>query len=257
MIISLNELRVRTIEQVQEILEGTRTLDFTPSPDPIARSAWIASVLGRLHYRQMTRAHRGVVLRYLRRFSGLSRAQINRLVRRFLRREKLIRRKGAPSNAFARRYTDDDLDALAEVESAYGRLSGPATVAVLRRMHEVYSDERFVRLRHLSPSHLYNLRRSAAYRIRHMVHTKTRSERKPNTIAVRRAPVPEDRPGFIRIDSVHQGNYRGHRGVYHINAVCCVTQWEVVATVPTLAREHMLPVLRAMLEQFQIGRAHV
>ena len=161
MIISLNELRVRTVEQVREILEGTRALDFTLSADPFARCAWIASVLGRLHYRQMGRANRGVVLQYLRRFSGLSRAQVTRLVRRFLRREKLIRRRGAPSNTFARRYTDDDLDALAEVEREYGRLSGPATVVVLRRMRQVYDDERFERLQHLSASHLYNLRRSA------------------------------------------------------------------------------------------------
>ena len=250
MIISLNEVRIRTLEQVRAVLDGTETLEFTPASSPWARNAWITSVLGRLHYRQMKREGRGVVLRYLRRFSGLSRSQVTRLVRRFLAREKLRRPKGAPSNAFARRYTDDDLDALAEVEREYGRLSGPATVAVLRRMRQVYADERFERLQHLSPSHLYNLRRSARYRFRNLVHTKTHSDRKAAAIAVRRAPVPENRPGFIRIDSVHQGNLRGHRGLYHVNAVDCVTQWEVVATVPTLAREHMLPVLRAMLEQF-------
>lgn len=44
-----------------------------------------------------------------------------------------------PSNAFARRYTEADLDALAEVEREYGRLSGPATVVVLRRMYQVPS----------------------------------------------------------------------------------------------------------------------
>ncbi|MFL9999314.1 integrase catalytic domain-containing protein, partial [Paraburkholderia sediminicola] len=63
-------------------------------------------------------------------------------------------------------------------------------------------------------------------------------------------PMPENRPSFIRIYSVHQGNFKGRQGIYHINAVDCVTQWEVVATVPNLTREHMLPVLRAMLEQF-------
>lgn len=105
-------------------------------------------------------------------------------------------------------------------------------VAVLRRMHQVYGDRRYVRLQHLSSSHLYNLRRSAEYRARHTVRTKTRSDRKAATIAVRRAPVPENRPGFIRIDSVHQGNFKGRQGIYHVNAVDCVTQWEVVATVP-------------------------
>ncbi|EDZ97876.1 integrase, catalytic region, partial [Burkholderia sp. H160] len=70
------------------------------------------------------------------------------------------------------------------------------------------------------------------------------------TIAVRRAPAPGNRPGFIRIDSVHQGDRRGRQGPYHINAVDCVTQWEVVGSVPAITREYMLPLLRAMLAQF-------
>jgi len=102
-----------------------------------------------------------------------------------------------------------DLDALAEVECEYGRLSGPATVVVLRRMYQVYGDERFVRLQRLSASHLHNLRRWAAYQARHTVRTRTRSDRKAAAIAVRRAPAPDNRPGFIRIDSVHQGDFRG------------------------------------------------
>ena len=36
--------------------------------------------------------------------------------------------------------------------------------------------------------------------------------------------------GDIRIDSVHQGDQDGVKGVYHINAVDCVTQMQFVAT---------------------------
>jgi len=250
MIISLNETKIRTIEQLRAILDGTETLEFTPAEDARARCGWIESVLIRFDYRQLKRPDRGLLLSYLRRFSGFSRAHVTRLVQRWLNGKRLLVLRGTPSNAFARRYTDADLDALAEVEREYGRLSGPATVAVLRRMYAIYGDERFVRLQHLSPSHLYNLRRSEAYRARHTVRTKTRSDPSGATIAARRAPRPENRPGFIRIDSVHQGNLHGRRGLYHINAVDCVTQWEVVASVPTLRREHMVPVLREMLAQF-------
>lgn len=105
-------------------------------------------------------------------------------------------------------------------------------------------------MRHLSPSHLYNLRRSARYRARHTVRTKTRQPPHGAAIALRRAPAPDNRPGFIRIDSVHQGNLHGRRGLYHINAVDCVTQWQVVASVPMISTEHMLPVLEQMLAQF-------
>ncbi len=67
---------------------------------------------------------------------------------------------------------------------------------------------------------------------------------------MRKAPAPEGRPGFIRIDSVHQGDQDGIKGLYHINAVDCVTQWEVVASVQTISEAHLLPVIEQMLEQF-------
>ena len=69
-------------------------------------------------------------------------------------------------------------------------------------------------------------------------------------IGVRKAPAPEGRPGFIRIDSVHQGDQDGIKGLHHINAVDCVTQWQVVATVQTISEAHLLPVIEQMLEQF-------
>ena len=82
-----------------------------------------------------------------------------------------------------------------------------------------------------------------------MALTKTRPT-KANKIGVRKAPAPEGRPGYIRIDSVHQGDQDGTKGLYHINAVDCVTQWQVVATVQTLCEAHLLPVIEQMLAQF-------
>ena len=67
-------------------------------------------------------------------------------------------------------------------------------------------------------------------------------------IGVRRAPAPDGRPGFIRIDSVHQGDHDGIKGLYHINAVDCVTQWQVVASGQTISEAHPLPVIEQMLE---------
>jgi transposase InsO family protein len=250
MIIDVNESQIRSLDQVRAILDGTHTLDFAPAASPGERCEWVAAVLRRFRYNQLKRPHRGLVLRYLRRFSGFSRAHMTRLVQRWTRGQRLAWVKGTPANAFARHYTDEDVFTLAQTEREYGRLSGPAMIVVLRRMYQVYNDERYERLQHLSASHLYNLRRSQAYRLHHTTYTKTRANPKGGAIAVRRAPAPENRPGFIRIDSVHQGNTDDHRGVYHINAVDCVTQWEVVATVPTLEREHMLPVLRDMIDQF-------
>jgi hypothetical protein len=98
-------------------------------------------------------------------------------------------------------------------------------------------------------AHLYNLRRSTGYRNQRVVQTKTRPTKRVG-IGVRRAPAPQGRAGFIRIDSVHQGDFDGIKGLYHINAVDCVTQWQVVATVQTISEAHLLPVIEQMLAQF-------
>jgi len=43
----------------------------------------------------------------------------------------------------------------------------------------------------------------------------------------------------LRVDSVHQGDLDGKNGVYHINAVDEVSQWEIVATVECINEQFM------------------
>jgi len=206
-------------------------------------------VLRRFDYRQLKRAERGVLLVYLQRLSGYSRAQVTRLVSRWMGRKALVKHYRRPAHAFARRYSVADVALLVEVDQAMDTLSGPATACVLRRQRDVFGDARFGRLGSISVGHLYNLRNSAGYRAQRVVLTQTRPTQAV-TIGVRKAPAPEGRPGFIRIDSVHQGDRDGAKGLYHINAVDCVTQWQVVATVQTISEAHLLPVIEQMLEQF-------
>jgi transposase InsO family protein len=249
MVIDMNEAQVRTLEQVRQVLEGTQSLEFRQAEDDQGRYAWIESVLRRFDYRQLPRAHRGPVLSYVQRLSGYSRAQVTRLVSRWDAGKRLVKDYRAPAHAFARRYTSADVVLLADVDRAMGTMSGPATACVLRRQRDVFGDTRFERLGSISVGHLYNLRNGAPYRAERVVLTKTRPT-KAATIGVRKAPAPEGRPGFVRIDSVHQGDRDGIKGLYHINAVDCVTQWEVVATVQTISEAHLLPVIRQMLAQF-------
>ena len=197
----------------------------------------------------LKRAERGVVRGYLQHFSGYSRAQLTRLMSRWVMRKALIKQYRAPAHAFARRYNAADVALLAQVDAAMDTLSGPATACVLRRQREVFGDARFARLGSISPAHVYNLRHSHAYRIRRVVTSKTQASHLP-TIGLRKAPAPEGHPGFIRIDSVHQGDLDGTKGLYHINAVDCITQWEITASVQTICETHLLPVIEQMIEQF-------
>ena len=100
----------------------------------------------------------------------------------------------------------------------------------------------------ISVSHLYNLRKSKVY-IRQRRHfEKTRST--PSKIGERRKPQPNGKPGYIRIDTVHQGDLDKRKGVYHINAVDEITQFEVVCTVEKISGCYLMPALEQMLEAF-------
>ena len=159
----MNEAQVRTLEQVRQVLEGTQSLEFGQAEDDEGRYAWIESVLRRIDYRRLPRAHRGSVLAYLQRLGGYSRAQVTRLVSRWVSGRRLVKEYRAPEHAFVRRYTSADVALLAEVDRAMDTMSGPATACVLRRQRDVFKDARFERLGSISVAHLYNLRNSAPY----------------------------------------------------------------------------------------------
>ena len=69
-------------------------------------------------------------------------------------------------------------------------------------------------------------------------------------IGERRRPDPQGRPGHLRVDTVHQGDWEGIKGVYHINAVDEVTQWEIVGATVQISEAGLIPVLETMLRQF-------
>ena len=195
MVIDMNEAQVRTLDQVRQVLEGTQALEFRRAEDDAGRYGWIEAVLRRFEYRRLPRGERAPVLAYLQRLSGYSRAQVTRLVSRWVSGKALVKGYRAPEHAFGRRYTAADVALLVEVDRAMNTLSGPATACVLRRQRDVFGDSRFARLGSISVGHLYNLRNSAGYRAQRVVLTKTRPT-KAITIGVRKAPAPDGRAGL-------------------------------------------------------------
>ena len=121
---------------------------------------------------------------------------------------------------------------------------------LLRRAVDQFGDGRYARLSQISVSHLYNLRASEPYRKQRLVWHRTRPA--PVAIGIRKAPAPEGLPGYIRIDTVHQGDLDGMKGVYHINAVDIVTQWELVASVEHISEAYLLPVIALLLDGFPL-----
>jgi len=134
------------------------------------------------------------------------------------------------------------------MDKANEDVCGPAIAHLLQRAYRAYDDPRYERLATLSVSHLYNLRKSAGYQSQRKHFTSTRPV--CNAIGVRKAPGPEGRAGFVRIDTVHQGDLDGVKGVYHITCVDAVSQWQVEACVQGISEAHLLPVLALIIDQF-------
>ena len=252
----MNEARLTTIEQIEQFLNASTAIEFSAAGDDGERYAHISRVLKRFDYPDRNKRERGVLLKYLQHTSGYSRAQVTRLVTRWQRNRlaevPLAKRYRAPAVPFARKYTPVDIELLVEMDQAHEDVCGPAIAHLLQRAYRDYDDPRYERLATLSVSHLYNLRKSAGYQAQRMAFTKTRPV--CNAIGVRKAPGPEGRAGFVRIDTVHQRDQDGVKGVYHLTCVDAVSQWQVEACVQGISEAFLLPVLALIIDQFHQGQ---
>jgi hypothetical protein len=246
MVIDMNDAQLHTLDQLRAFLKGTAAVGFSVGAHE--RYDFITRILRRFGYARLRRAERGVVLRFLGRVSGYSRAQLTRLVGRGRQPGPLRKQYPAQRIGFRRTYTDADVLLLAHTDTLHGTLSGPATKKLMERALTVFHEPRYERLATISVAHLYNLRKRSSYQRQRRVWTKTRPVSLP--IGERRAPAPNNRPGYLRLDTVHQGDQDGVKGLYHINAVDCVTQYEGVATCERISEAFLIPVLEALLQSF-------
>lgn len=194
MVIDMNETKLTTIGQVREFLAGTVDVYWTAEDDK-ARYAFIRNVLSRFDYRRLARPDKGLIRVYLGRTSGYSRAQLARLIRQYLDCGRVVQRYAKPQAGFARTYTEADVRVLSETDALHCTLSGLATKKLMERAYQVFGDTRYRRLALISVAHLYNLRKKAGYQRHRQVWTKTRAV--PIAIGERRAPAPNNRPGYL------------------------------------------------------------
>jgi len=95
---------------------------------------WVEQVLVGRQYGQLGKPARGLVRRYMEKMTGLSRAQVTRLIACYTasgRVQVTVYRR----RRFTQRYTRADIELLASVDEAHETLSGPATRRILERAH--------------------------------------------------------------------------------------------------------------------------
>jgi len=236
-----------TLDELERLLATTDSFTFVATNKSETYS-WLNDTLFRLRYRRLTKPKKGLVQRYVRKVTGYSEPQVKRLISRWLKVGRLslttYRRHCFPTT-----YTAGDLTLLAKTDQSHQVLSGPATKIILKREFETFGKGEYERLAGISPSHLYTLRKRSGYRATVIHYEKTKPTKIP--IGERRRPAPNGEPGFIRVDSVHQGDdpVTG-KGVYYVNFVDEVTQWQLVACVEKISEQYLRPVFETILGEF-------
>jgi transposase InsO family protein len=235
-----------SLEQIRAFVEASDGVEFEGRHREEVYG-WVNQTLRQQGYQDLKRGGRGLLRRYVEKMTGLSRAQTTRLITRYVEGEE-VKPKPYRRYRFPQRYTREDIDMLAVVDALHETLSGPATQKILQRGFYEFGETKFQRLAEVSVAQWNRLRKSGRYRQRRVAYQPTR----PTQVAIgeRRRPEPDGRPGYLRVDTVHQGDRDGVKGVYHINAVDEVTQWQVVGAAAQISEAHLIPVLAAMLEQF-------
>jgi Integrase core domain len=240
----MNDEQLQTLEQVKGFVEGSQPVDFH-GLNTREKYQWTEDVLRRFRYPKLQKEGKGLIKSYLLKVTGYSRSQITRLIRLYQESGK-IQKTPYERYHFPQRYSAADVALLAKTDELHGWLSGPATKKILEREKEVYSHYEYANIAAISIAQIYNLRHSKRYGGKHYVHTKPVVSK----IGERAKPESQGQPGHIRIDTVHQGDQDGHKGVYHINAVDEVTQWEVIVSLERITENHLAANLENILNQF-------
>jgi hypothetical protein len=244
--LTMRDSRPMTTDELGFFLRSSEALTFK-GQSRTQTYAWIEKTLRNYRYLSRPREEKGLLRRYLQKMTGYSPAQLTRLITQF-RRSGQVRERSYQRHRFPIKFTKEDQLLLAEVDQAHDRLSGPATLAILKREYELFGHQEFRRLSTISVAHLYRLRQGSFYRN----HTITVHKTKPAVARYgeRRRPDPQGQPGYLRVDTVHQGDREGQKGVYHINTIDEVTQWEILGCVERISERYLVPVLRDLLVQY-------
>ncbi len=243
----MNLSQLTTLDTIHQCLNGTQAVAFSVATDKQARYRWVQKTLVIHGYMLLGKADKGTLTGYLMKVTGYSLAQTKRLIQQYVNTGTLTV-KPARRNGFSRRYTETDIRLLAAMDERHGQPSGAVLKKLCERAYRRFDQTEYQPLAGISVSHVYNLRASKTYQRQRCVLTKTRPT--PAPIGQRRKPYPNNQPGYIRIDSVHQGDQDKRKGIYPINAVDEVTHFQSIVTLERITEEFMLPALEQILAAF-------
>ncbi len=244
----MNFKDLKNTQELQTFLDGSQAVAFSLPGNKKDRYSFIQSTLKQFHYRALTKRKKSIVIRFLLQVTGYSRQQLTRLIHQYLKAGVIQLRLPHKPSGFKQKYTADDITLLAKMDERYDTLSGAVIKKLCERACSVFNETEYENIAKISVSHLYNIRGSTGYQKQRRTFEKTKS--RPVGIGERCKPITHGDPGYIRVDTVHQGDQDGIKGVYHINAVDEITQYEIVLSCSRISEQFLIPVLTEMLETF-------
>lgn len=247
MTLAMHDERFVTLGQLEAFTNAAHGMNFVGRTRK-EKYAWLETLLRRFFYFTLRKRDKMTVRTYIMKMTSYEDAQVTRLIRKLKQTKHITPSSRDRCSSFPKKYTVEDVALLVMTDNAHGRLSGPATKKIFEREFIMFHHQEFVRLKDISVAHLYRLRGRRQYRSHASTFTKTNPT--PVPIGERRKPEPYGKPGYIRVDSVHQGDQDKEKGVYHINLVDEVTQWELVGCVEGISEYFLVPLLEQLLEQF-------
>lgn len=251
--ITMNDERIVSIAQLQEFLKAVDgavifSSEAKGNKNKQKRYEWIGRTLGKFRYGKLKKKDKGIVLKYLKQVTKLSKNHLKKLTAR-KKKKGTLRVVTGSRHVFPARYGTSDIARLIETDNAHGRISGVATKRILEREFLIFGKNEYERISHLSVTHLYRIRKKKRqYQSQILFMEKTRAANR--NIAVRKKPNPYGKPGFLRVDTVHQGDLDKEKGVYHVNMVDEVTQWEIIGCVEGISEFFLEPLLQELLNRF-------
>jgi hypothetical protein len=239
-----------SIRQIEEFLNTNKSsglkVEIISSKN---KYEFISGTLWHVGYRRLSKKEKHSVIRYLNFFTDYSGSHLKRLAHKW-RNGTLAFNPSRKRNKFTRKYFPADIALLIETDIAHECLSGEATKIILKREYEKFSRAEYAQISKISSAHIYNIRNKNRQYNSSQAKFFKKTKASSVDIGIRRKPRPEGRPGYLRIDTVHQGDYLENKGVFHINIVDEVTQYELIGTVEQICEKYLKPIVEELLELF-------
>jgi hypothetical protein len=246
--IDMENSRIINFTQIKGFLQGTSNVTFSVETRE-EKYAFIKNIHKQFKYTTLSKKYKSLLIHYIIKVTGYSIPQVKRiLLQSFYGNPYRIYHK---RHVFAQKYTDEDILVLVKTDTLQGRLNGIATQQILQTEYREFHHEEYKRISQISISYIYVLRKSVLYLsniAKFLTYTKTNPVKR--NIGERKKPEPNGRPGYIRGDSVHQGDHDKVKGVYYINSVDEVTQWQIILCTEKISEAYLTPIIEMLLDQY-------